>query len=313
MPVANKTYTDIKFFLKTPETIEAFTTIPFNGTVRDPEEYPNETFDNVELENEPFIDLPTLEANFRLVTPEYIGEGNVNGTTIDTNGNDGFINVAAGNYLLYRFTGDGTGTLDELRVLGLIDSKTNDDTVELTALPPSEADGNSVELYTWTGEVNSDTLKVLNFNFSDNFYMVVKNADYTGTNHDGVLYIDTARTVSNYNKSPQTFAYSASKIINPNFFKLQRISKTRYPQTSEVDTTNIQCTIKGVSKWSEKSMFENLQSSIVQNQIPFWSVYEIDPKGGDVSHLDKKSFYRLTVEAVLPSSQIYNNYVPPIE
>ena len=315
MPVANKTYTDIRFFLKTPETIRAFTEIPFNGTVRDPEEYPNANFDNVELENEPYIDLPTLEANFKLVAPEYIGDGNVNSTTIDTNGNDGFTNVSVNNYLLYRFTGDGSGTLDDLRVLGYISSKTSNDIVELSAPAPAEADGNSVELYSWTGAVDATTLKVLNFNFADNFYMAVKNVDYVAAsgNHDAVLNIDTSRTSNNYNNSPQVFAYSSSKIINPNFFSLQRISKSKNPIISDVDITNIPCSIVGITKWSEPEKWAGELTAITEPRTPFWSVYEINPKFTSTDHLDKNTFYRLVINDVLPSAQIYVNVTPPEE
>jgi hypothetical protein len=314
MPVANKTYTDIRFFLKTPETIRAFTQIPFNGTVRDPEEYPNADFDNVELENEPYIDLPTLEANFRLIAPEYIDMGEadpINTTTITGT----FDNVSEDNYLLYRFTGEGEGTLDELKVYGYIATKVDNTEVTLSAPPPAETIGIGVELYSWTGEVDATTLKALNFNFADNFYMAVKNVDYVAASgkHDAVLNIDTSRTSNNYNNSPQVFAYSSSKIINPNFFSLQRISKSKNPIISDVDITNIPCSIVGITKWSEPEKWAGELTAITEPRTPFWSVYEINPKFTSADHLDKNTFYRLVINDVLPSAQIYVNVATPEE
>lgn len=312
MPATTKSYTDIKFFLKTPETIAAFTSIPFTGSGAE-EVYPNEDFDNVREEEEPFVNLPLLESNYGLKLPVVLGSATVTGTTVTHSSSPGmFTNVSVGNYLLYRIEGEGDDAIDGLKVLGYIQTKTSNDVVVLSKTPPSEALSPTVlEVFSW--EDDPETLKVLNFNFADNFYMVVKNADYTTSNHDGVLYIDTARTSTNYTNNPQPFAYSASKIIHPGYFSLQRISKTRNPETSEVDVTNIQCSISGVSKWSEKSMFEDLQSTIPQNQIPYWSVYEINPRSDSTSHLDKRTFYRLTISDSLPTSKVVSNYVEPAE
>ena len=65
----------------------------------------------------------------------------------------------------------------------------------------------------------------------------------------------------------------------------------------------VPCTIKGISKWSEKSMFETL-ASVPLNEIPYWSVYEVNPYGTSTNHLDRNTFYRVTVFDTLPSSQI---------
>jgi hypothetical protein len=140
--------------------------------------------------------------------------------------------------------------------------------------------------------------------------MVVKNADYTTGNHDAVLLIDTARTSSDYTTYPQPFAYSPSKIINPEYFKLERISKVFKPLVEEEVTNIVTCSIKGVSKWSEKELFQDLVSTIPLDEIPYWSVYEINPQSDSIYHLDRNTFYRLTVKDSLPSSRVY---VTPIE
>lgn len=304
MPVLNKTYSDIRFFLKTPETTAAFVTTPFTGSAAGTAVYPNANFNNQDLENEPFIDLPDLESKYRLYAPTYLGNVTVTNNTVTAEaGSEGcFDNVVAENYLLYRFTDDGSGDADMLRVLGYIQTKTSGDEVILSDPPPSETNGEILEVFSWEGTIPASGLKELDFRFSDNFYMVVKNVDYSTSSgkHDGVLYINTALT--NYTANPQPFAYSSSRIINPNFFSLQRISKVRNPKKSQVEVTNIPCSITGVSKWSELALFQN--ATITDDQIPYWSVYEINPKFNSTEHLDKVTFYRLVISDTLPTSKI---------
>ncbi len=303
MPVLNKTYSDIRFFLKNAETKRAFVDIPFTGSAGSPV-YPNANFDNVQLEDEPYIDLPDLENKYKLRIPTYLGDVTVTNNTVTAEtGSEGcFDNVAAENYLLYRLSGEGSGDADMLRVLGYIQTKTDGDEVILSDPPPSETNGQILEVFSWEGAIPTNGLKELDFTFSDNFYMLVKNVDYTTSSgkHDGVLYINTALT--NYTVTPQPFAYSSSRIINPNFFSLQRISKVRNPKKSQVDATNIPCSIVGVSKWSELALFQN--ATIADDQIPYWSVYEINPKFNSTDHLDKNTFYRLVISDTLPTSKI---------
>lgn len=319
VPAINKTYSDIRFFVKNPETTEAFAEIPFtgtadgylqdDGTTRIP--YPNEDFDNVDTSVYPFINLQYLSDNYELKAPVNLGTGTVEGDTV-TGDTSIFTDVEINTYLLCR-SGEETygGDADGLRVLGFVTSKTSSTEVILSQNAPIDLEGISLEIFTWEGPDNLTYLNNFNFNFRDNFYMAVKNADYTTSNHDGILLIDRAKTASNYTKSPQPFAYSPERIINPNYFSFQRISKPNKPLNpqfnSEGDFTvvDIPCTIKAISKWSEKAMFENMVSSIPLNKIPFWSIYEIDPQLGTQTHLDRNTFYRIVIKDVLPSSRIF--------
>lgn len=323
VPAINKTYTDIKFFVKSAETTKAFAEIPFTGTVdgylqddgttKIP--YPNEDFDNENTGVYPYIDLPYLSDNFELKTPISLGNGGVEGGAgnIVTSLDPVFDTIEEKTYLLYRVDGGTfTSTADGLKVLGYVETKTDDNEVILSKDVPATLEGLELELFSWTGDNNDEDLYTLNFNFQDSFYMVVKNADYTATNHDAVLLIDVDRTSTNYTNSPQPFAYSANKIINPTYFSIERITKVYNPTTSEEDINivSIPCSIKGVSKWSEKSMFETL-ASVPTNKIPFWSVYEVIPNANSGIHLDKNTFYRVTINDALPSSRVYAAAVPP--
>jgi hypothetical protein len=337
VPAINKTYTDVKFFLKNAETTKAFEEISFTGTSDgypsdpdDPESalipYPNEDFDNT-IEFYPYIDLPYLSAAYEIKIPEFLDNGSVgeDGVTVTALSNC-FADVPEGMYLLYRIAEEDTD-LNNLRVLGYIQTKTSDTEVILSSAAPTDtAELVSIEIFSWPGEwdlpFNIKDLNALSFHFQDSFYMVVKNADYTfgSGNHDGVLLIDTARTSANYTNFPQPFAYSNSRILNPNYFSLERISKVLNPTKPETNqngdpiVVNIPCSIKGISKWSEKSMFANTNITDGDNRIPFWSVYEIDPNPGFTIHLDRKTFYRLTINTTtpggLPSSKVFNNFTP---
>lgn len=323
IPAINKIYSDIKFFLKNAETTKAFVDTAFrgdsdgylqeDGVTKIP--YPNEDFDNT-LENVPYIDLDYLSQLYELKSPELLEESagvSLDGFTV-TAASECFADIPIDTYILYRLSGDQGG----LKVLGYIQSKTSDTEVVLSSAAPEETQEAQIEIYSWTGELNAETLNVLNFNFQDSFYMVVKNADYSAPGaHDAVLLIDTTKTASNYTTFPQPFAYSLSRIANPNYFSLQRISKVKNPTILEENVINIQCSIKGVSKWSEKSLIETSVGTINPTTIPYWSVYEIDPNPNSNIHLDKKTFYRLIINDFnpggLPSSRIYFDTTPPEE
>jgi hypothetical protein len=310
VPAINKTYSDIRFFVKNAETTRAFAEIPFTGTIDGYEldgdliPYPNETFNNIDEGVYPFIDLPTLSTNYRITAPVYLGAGGIEGgagNIVTAIALDMFEDIEVDTYILYRES--GASTADNLKVLGYVQTKTDDNEVILSENVPVILEGLELELFSWTGPDNAEFLNTLNFNFQDSFYMVVKNADYTTGNHDAVLLIDVDRTSTNYTNSPQPFAYSANRIINPGYFSIERITKVYKPSTEEETVVTVPCTIKGISKWSEKSMFETL-ASVPLNEIPYWSVYEVNPYGTSTNHLDRNTFYRVTVFDTLPSSQI---------
>jgi hypothetical protein len=316
VPAINKTYSDIKFFVKNAETTRAFAEIPFTGTIDGYEfdgdliPYPNETFNNIDEGVYPYIDLPNLALNYEITAPVYLGDGGIedgDGNIVTAVDLDMFEDIEVDTYILYRES--GASTADNLKVLGYVQTKTNDNEVILSEDVPVILEGLELELFSWTGPDNAEFLNTLNFKFQDSFYMVVKNANYTSTNHDAVLLIDVDRTSANYTNSPQPFAYSADRIINPTYFSIERITKVYKPSTEEETVVTIPCTIKGISKWSEKSMFDTL-TSVPLNQIPFWSVYEVTPYGTSRAHLDKNTFYRVTINDTLPSSRVYATAIP---
>ena len=310
VPAINKTYADIKFFVKNAETTKAFAEKEFTGSEATIP-YPNANFNNENTGVEPFIDLPNLSTNYELKAPTYLGTGTVIGNIV-TGYSSIFTNVSINTYLLYRDSDLSPSFLGEesnLKVLGYVQTKTSNTVVVLSEAVSVELETLDLEIFTWTGANNAQFLNTLNFNFRDSFYMVVKNANYTSSNHDAVLLIDVDRTSTNYTNSPQPFAYSANKIINPNYFSIERITKVYNPSTEEETVVTVPCSIKGISKWSEKSMYETL-TSVPLVKIPFWSVYEITPYGASTTRLNMNTFYRVTINDTLPSSRVYATAVP---
>jgi len=294
MPVASKNFTDIRFFLKNDVTTAAFVNTTFNGTNAGANVYPNQTFTNTSP-----VDLVGLSNSYEIKLPTELGVGSVAGDQKELFSDDPiFENVSNGDYILYRNTADEDS--GDLKVLGIANIISGDFT-SLEMYENSLIYEADATFYSLSKNANS-----FGFPADANFYMLVKNADYTTGNHDGVLNIVT----SAINPSSSVFAYGANRIINTQFFKLQRISKINnasvYDENSLMDPgalENISCTIKGVTKYSEPSLFGS--TTITQDLIPYWSVYEINPYGDSGTHFSKNTIYRIDIpSASLPSARV---------
>lgn len=296
-----KTFTDIRFFLKTPETVEAFETTNFFGPDDEKFQYPSTNFDNNTIQY-PVSNLTevTLSEKFQIKSPTSLGEAHVEGDVNLISDDDIFAEVGEGDYIFYKLTSEDP---DELKVLGRIFQKINATTLVLEFDAPI-ANNLTVDVYKF-----SRNDRVANFDFSSTFYMLVKNVDYTTGNHDGILSIDR------YKSTPPSvnpvFAYSSARKINPAYFSLQRISKINSPGESQVSVTNIESGIKGISKYSEKSMFENRISPIPVGTIPYWSVYEVNPYITTSVNLDKNTIFRVVLNDVLPADRVFVTSIDP--
>lgn len=287
MAVANKTFSTIKFFVKNAETTAAFTQNEFLGDEGSPEPFPNPDFNNTTPAN-----LPTISSNYEMVVPTYLGLASVSTSsfTVTSDGSplDKFDTAHIGDYLLYD-NGGGTG---DLRVLGQITNIAGDDeSVTLAKYPPITS--GSVGIYLLPKDANYS-----GFNVTNNFYMVVKNADYTAGKHDGVLNIDTT-----INSPVSTvFAYGPSSTINPTYFSIRRISKTNLADESQIDSTLVSCTLIPITKYAN-GIFPI--GGVFEDQIPYWSVYEVNPYGATSTTLNKNTIYRIDIPSnTLPSKRI---------
>ena len=292
MPTALKIFTDVRFFLKTPETTAAFTT-PFTGEVAE-EVYPNATFTNTSP-----VDLISLAQNNQVIFPTLIATITTNSTTTVTSGTAGaFDNVEIGDSILYRTSAEDTGVL---KVLGQVAAIANGTSLTLTKNSPIT--GTTQVAYRLSKHNNT-----AGFNPADNFYMVVKNVDYDldSNNHDAVLNINTGATST----TSVTFAYGPNKTIKSTYFALDRISKEGIPDEREATPVSITCTIKGISAFSEPSMFPT--TTINTDNIPYWSIYEINPLGETSETLRKNTIYRINVLTnSLPAAQVTANASVP--
>ena len=292
MPTALKTFTDVRFFLKTSETTAAFTT-PFTGSNAEVI-YPNATFDNTSP-----IDLISLAQNNQVIFPTSLGAVITNFTTTVTSGTSGaFDNLEIGDTILYRTSTEDVGALKVLGEVAAIASGTS-----LTLTKNSPITGSTQVAYRLSKHNNT-----AGFNPADNFYMVVKNVDYTPDSdaHDAVLNINTAATST----TSVTFAYGPNRILKSTYFTIERISKEGTPDEREATPVSIMCTIKGISSFSEPSMFPT--TTIDTDTIPYWSVYEINPLGETSETLRKNTIYRINIPGnSLPAAQVVANTSVP--
>jgi hypothetical protein len=290
MPKAFKTFTDIRFFLKNAETTAAFTT-PFTGSGAEVI-YPNENFNNTSP-----IDLISLAQNNQVVFPILLGAVNTFSTTNVTSGTAGAFNsVEAGDTILYRTSAEDNGSL---KVLGQVAAFVSGTQITLTKNAPIT--GTTQIAYRFPKNNNT-----VSFNPADNFYMVVKNPDYTAGLHDAVLNIDTSASFT----TSITFAYGFTKTLVSTYFTIQRISKEGIPDEREATPVSIACTIKGISSFSEPSMFPT--TTIPTDSIPYWSVYEINPLGESNENLRKNTIYGINVVTnSLPAAQVVANTSVP--
>jgi hypothetical protein len=294
-----KTFTDIKFFLKTADTTTAFNNTEFFG----PDDgdnivYPTEDFDdNTTL-------IGTLEHTEQELCNDYevtfnessasLGQADVENDNEVNAATNIFTNAVVGDFLLYKLQSDPAGT--SLKVLGIISVKNSDSSVTLENDAP-EANNTAIDVY-----YISKNAPILNFNFADNFYMLVKNNDFTTGGHNGVLAIDTLKTTSP-TASP-LFAFGTNRTANTTYFKFLKISKKNSPGISDVSVIDVPCSIKGISKYSEKSAFQNLPATPVAGAIPYWSAYEVNPYLNTSTNLDKNTVYRIIIPDSLPSDRI---------
>lgn len=292
MPVALKTFTDVRFFLKTPETTAAFTTT-FTGSGAE-EVYPVAAFNNTSP-----IDLIALAQNYQVIFPTELGAVTTNSTTSVTSGTSGaFDDVEIGDTILYRTSAEDAGAL---KVLGQVEDVISGTSLTLTKNSPIT--GTTQVAYRFSKHNNT-----AGFNPADNFYMVVKNVDYVldSADHDAVLNINTAATSTTAN----TFAWGPNRNVKTTYFTIDRISKEGIPDEREVTPVSIACTIKGVSTLSEPSMFPT--TTIPTDTIPFWSVYEINPLGNTTEALRKNTIYRINIPTnSLPAAQVVANTSVP--
>jgi hypothetical protein len=288
---AFKTFTDIRFFLKTPETTTAFTT-PFTGSGAEVV-YPNENFNNTSP-----IDLIALAQNYQVVFPTELGAVTTNSTTTVTGASGIFDDVEEGDSILYRTSTEDAGAL---KVLGQVAEVVSGTEITLTKNAPIT--GTTQVAYRFSKHNNTT-----GFNPADNFYMLVKNVDYVNDseNHDAVLNINTSATST----TSTTFAYGPNRTVKSTYFAIERISKEGLPDERESSPVSIMCTIKGISTLSEPSMFPT--TTIPSNTIPYWSVYEINPLGNTSEVFRKNTIYRINVPTnSLPAAQITANTTVP--
>ncbi len=286
--MANFTPTSVKFFLKNGTTTAAFKTTPFSAT------YPNSSFNNstpvnlVTLSNQNEIKPPTLLGTALFGTNASALNKVESATAI-------FNTCFAGDYILFN----NGGGIDDLQVLGQIleiDTTGGDAYENVTLVKNSPFNSTSTPKNVYRLSLASVGTP---FKVDEPFYMVIKNPDITSGLHNGILTIDAFVNAPN----SDLFGYGGIKTINPSYFKFRKISKVHLADEGLDDTeiaaeTNIMCTVTGISTYSEQT--EPPLIDIPSGNVPYWSVYEVNPYGNSSTYIDKSTIYRIELSNSLP-------------
>lgn len=298
MPTGSKSFTTVKFFLKNTATTAAFTATFKGGTISP---YPKADFSDLSSISQYEIISPILLGNALFGTAAPATNKVDNDGDFDFTDSFSGYTPAVGDYLLFDNGVDGEANL---QVLGKIASFVGTDIVILdkvpTALSTSGVGGKNIYLFPSSVSGNA-------FSPEDNFYLVLKNPDFvTGSNkHDSVLNIDTAVTTP----ASTVFGYGVNRTANPTYFKTIRISQNAIVDsglnTTEIleenTNNNIPSKIIPISTYAQGS---TSIGPINLDQIPFWSVYEVNPYGDTSSVFNKQTFYKVQIEESLPAKQV---------
>lgn len=285
---------DVKFFVVNNETTAAFTSTSNTFSSA----YPNATFDNTSP-----VNLTTLSTNYEIKPPLLLGDGNdgtINSNKTVTSTTSGFFDTCGiGDYLFTEDTG-----IDSLIMLGKIVSKQSPLQVTLETLPGNityTLGGNNEDRSIYHLHKNSPGLP---FKSAESFYMVVKNPDYDDDDnaglHNAIPYIDSTQTSA----SADVFAYGGSLTLNTTYFALVYIS-TINDSTAGLTNAQIQygaasipCTLTPISTLSQQTSTPS--SGVTQEDIPYWSVYLVNPYGNNLSFLPKNTSYRAEIAGNIP-------------
>lgn len=298
----NKNFTEVKFFLKNDATTAAFTTQFKAGATP----YPLEDFS----------DLTASIGQYEVIAPILLGIAwfgdamSPNTNQVDNDGDFDFTDEisgytpAVGDYLLFDNGVDGEANLQVLGKIATINSAYN---VTLDKVPTAAttsdttgSGGNAYKnIYLFPKSVAGNS-----FLPGDNFYLVVKNPDYVDAsgNHDAVLNISTSTTTP----TSSVFAYGTNRTANPTYFRTIKISQNAVVDagltTAQIsDETNIASKITAISTYAQGS---TTIGPLTLDQIPYWSVYEVNPYGDTSSVLNKQTFYKVQIDESLPAKQV---------
>jgi len=289
----------VKYFVVNDETTAAFTNNVFSET------FPNYDFDNVTP-----VDLTTLSDDYEIKLPVKLGE-NVNNGTINSNGTvtsseSGFFSSCeVGDYLFVQ-----RGEEKDLNILGKIKVINSATIVTLESVPQNVIYGglgaNNANKNIYHLSKNSVGLP---FGENSSFYMLIQNSDYDDDEnfelHNSIPYINPTVT----SVSDDYFAYggsaSGNNIINPKYFAIVPISTISNAtdgltnaQISYVDS--IPCTITPISTLSQQLTIPSESDAISASDIPYWSVYLINPYGLTSSSILKNTTYKIEIDDQIP-------------
>jgi hypothetical protein len=294
---ALKTFNDIRYFVKNSITTSAFAQTFIGSSSGTGLAYPWSNLDSdtrfTDIVTNHEVKFPTALTGNCTLTSSSATVTAVSGTP--------FLNALVGDYLLYN---DGTGT-DNLKVLGVIATRTSNTVVVLAKALPSGFTTNAYPIYLLKKGGAS-----VGFKADASFFILVKSPSYAGgvsTLRDAVLWLNVA---GSYNTPTEATAapalgWGSDTPVNLNadgFFNFFAISKINAADegADPIDTTDIPCTIRRVSNFGLNN--SGLFNSV--DEYPFWVAYEINPFANSSFSLNKKTTFKIQFDESLPAEQL---------
>ena len=296
---AEKNFTEIRYFVKNSTTTAAFAQTFVGSTSGEGEAYPWDDLDSdssfTSIINNYEMKFPTIlldgvtPVNCTLTDGSKIVTA-LDGTPFNT------VNAQKGDYLLYD---DGDG-IDNLKVLGVIETKIAGDEVELAKNAVIDTNDDYPVYILKKGGAS------VGFKANSSFYLLVRSSSFTEGLRDGVIWLSAPGTHANPTSAtaePSLGWGGGTNVpvnVNPEYFNFYEISVSNAADEPLIPIveTDIPCSIKRISGYTNGGNFANT------DQYPYWVAYEVNPFANSSVSLDKKTTFKVQFSEDLPAGQL---------
>jgi len=289
-----KNFTEIRYFVKNSTTTAAFAQTFIGSSTGEGAAYPWDNLDTdtrfTNIINNYEMKFPTLLTGNCTLTDE-------SDTVTAVSPATPFLNAAVGDYLLYD---DGSG-IDNLKVLGVIETKTSSSVVVLAKPAVVTTDDYPVYILKKGGAS-------VGFKANSSFYLLVRTSSF-GALRDGVIWLSAPGThgTPDLATAEPSLGWGGSTgvpvNVNPEYFNFYEISVSNAADEPLIPIveTDIPCSIKRISGYANSGNFDNT------DQYPYWVAYEVNPFADSSVSLDKKTTFKVQFSEDLPAGQLGDN------
>lgn len=275
--MATQNFDNIKILQAAPEVYTACDKVFYgaDSTVNDatPDGYPNASLSN----------LGFSIADYEIITPVSLGA-----TTLTVAANATAVTASTG---IFTTVSNPVGKLlwngadvNNLKLIGKITSRTNDNVVELTS--------------PYLGASNLTAVAGYISNVADNN----QSLEHTG---DFIIFVKTVEDPAGKIipaikdlKSTGTTIDGIAQGLNTTYISLNRIS-TKGSKSSPVSAVAVPASIRRLNRYAISTNTQAYFSTI--DDIPLWVAYLVNPFGASSKNFDKNTTYVLEIDELLPT------------